>query len=165
MAPNISEVQDPAPDVAEADLLEHAWRYFALHAEQRISVFKFFLAAASLVFAGLAASLQGSGMLLAIGAVLGLILALGAFVFWKLDQRVSTLIKHAARALADLERSFSISSARLFFTEPELTQGAKVMPSAWMGVWTYGSCFRLMFVIVGICGILGSVLCLARLFW
>ena len=34
--------------------LEHAWRYFALHAEQRMTVFNFFVASAGLALTGLA---------------------------------------------------------------------------------------------------------------
>jgi hypothetical protein len=56
--------------------LSHAWRYFELHANQRIKVFNYFVALTSLVFAGLAASIQGRPRLGLLGFVLGLFLML-----------------------------------------------------------------------------------------
>ena len=82
------------------DYRNHAWRYFELHANQRIAVFNFFLVLSGLIAAGLAAAVQAAGLLLVVGAVLGLLLALVSFIFWKLDQRTSFLIKHAEQALA-----------------------------------------------------------------
>ncbi|EKB9382313.1 TPA: hypothetical protein ACID37_006234 [Pseudomonas aeruginosa] len=38
--------------------IEHAWKYFELHAQQRMTVFNFFLAIAGLVAAGIGVGLQ-----------------------------------------------------------------------------------------------------------
>jgi hypothetical protein len=38
----------------EARNLDHAWRYFSLHAEQRMTVFNFYVASAGLALTGLA---------------------------------------------------------------------------------------------------------------
>ena len=45
--------------MSNKDLLEHAWKYFQLHAAQRIAVFNFFVAASGLQTAGLIYSLRG----------------------------------------------------------------------------------------------------------
>jgi hypothetical protein len=82
--------------------LEHAWRYFELHANQRMTVFNFFLVLAGLAAAGLAAAVQGSPRFAVLGIVWGLLLALVSFVFWKLDQRASFFIKLAEAAIAEL---------------------------------------------------------------
>ena len=74
---------------------DHAWRYFELHANQRMTVFNFFLVLVGLVAAGIATSRQGAQTLALLGVFLGLLLAFFSFIFWKLDQRVCFLMKQA----------------------------------------------------------------------
>jgi hypothetical protein len=138
--------------------LEHAWRYFELHASQRMSVFNYFLVLSGVVAAGLAATLQGSQQLSILGAVLGLLLVLVSFVFWKLDQRVSFLMKHAESALTEVEKTLPIDSARLFLLEPSRATQAATGASWWTRHWTYGTCFRLVFGVMGVAGVAGAAL-------
>jgi hypothetical protein len=139
-------------------LLEHTWRYFELHAGQRMAVFNFFLVVSGAAAAGLAATLQGSPRLALVGVALGLLLVLVAFVFWKLDQRVAFLIKHAEAALAEVERSLPEQSARLFLSEPQSTSTARRAAGWWVRQWTYGRAFRFVFWIMGLIGIAGAAL-------
>lgn len=143
--------------------LEHAWRYFELHANQRMSVFNFFLVLAGLVSAGLAAAIQGSPRLAVLGIVLGILLALVSFVFWKLDQRVSFLIKHAEAALAELEALIPNQQGRLFLNERTATSAACSRGSWWARYWTCGRSFRAVFWVMGTFGIAGSILSACRL--
>jgi hypothetical protein len=145
-------------------MLEHTWRYFELHANQRMSVFNFFVVMSSALAAGNAASLQGSAKLAGIGIVLGSLLPLVSFVFWKLDQRVSFLIKHAEAALAEIESSLPTERARLFSLEPASTTTAKNNASRWVRQWSYGCSFRLIFVVMALFG-LSSVFLSALKFW
>jgi ABC-type uncharacterized transport system permease subunit len=68
-------------EASARDMLEHAWRYFALHAGQRMSIFNFFLVLSGIVAAGLAACLQRHGPFQLIGVALGVLLALVSFTF------------------------------------------------------------------------------------
>jgi len=43
------------------DMLDYAWRYFSLHAGQRIAIFNFFVVLSGLSLPGLAACLQRGG--------------------------------------------------------------------------------------------------------
>src|SRR5580704_16155126 len=61
-----------ASELTTQVMLEHAWRYFALHANQRMSLFNFFLVLAGLISAGLAACLQRTGSFQLLGVALGL---------------------------------------------------------------------------------------------
>jgi len=149
-------------DVSGQDMLEHAWRYFALHAEQRMSVFNFFLVLSGLVAAGLAASLQRDRSFQLFGVALGFLLALISFVFWKLDQRTGFLITHAEDAIMQLERQFfTVTAARLIGSERECrataTSGAVITR-----MWTYRSAFRLAFAVMGLVGFGGAILSLCR---
>ena len=145
-------------------LLEHAWRYFELHANQRMSLFNYFLVLSGAVAAGLAATLQGSQRFSSLGVALGLLLALVSFVFWKLDQRVSFLIKHAESALSELEKTIPAESARLFSLEPSRAKTAAEAASWWSRHWTYSKAFRFVFLVLGLFGIAGAVLSLLKCF-
>jgi ABC-type amino acid transport system permease subunit len=70
------DVIDVNPAEQTPALLEHMWRYFELHANQRMTVFNFYLVLSGAIAAGLAATLQGSARLALVGIVLGALLAL-----------------------------------------------------------------------------------------
>src|SRR5690349_3082540 len=83
---------------------DYAWSYFQLHANQRMTSFNFFVVIAALLTTGLARSLENDFKYHFVGVCLGFSLMITAFIFWKLDQRVRHLIKHAEAALKDIER-------------------------------------------------------------
>ena len=139
-------------------MLEHTWRYFELHANQRMSVFNFFVVTSGALAAGIAASLQGTPKLAAIGIVLGILLLLVSFVFWKLDQRVSFLIKHAETALAEIECTLPAQRARLFSLEPVSTTAAASKSGHWARHWSYGKAFRVIFVVMAVFGACSALL-------
>jgi hypothetical protein len=141
---------------------EHAWRYFELHANQRMTVFNFFLVLSGLATAGLATVVQGAGDPRFLGAVLGLLLALVSFVFWKLDQRASFFIKRAEVALAEVEQSFLHPRCRLFLGEPDATRAAMVASSPWRRHWTYGRSFRVVFIAMALFEMVGSAVSVTR---
>lgn len=128
--------------------MEHAWKYFELHAQQRMTVFNFFLAIAGLVAAGIGVGLQQGGKFSALVSLLGCFLSLVAFIFWKLDQRVSFMIKHAEATLCYLE-GVGLSSEVSIFTKEKNNAAGFGSGS----VWTYGKCFRLSFLAVGLIGV------------
>ncbi len=152
----------PSAETVAPQAREHAWKYFELHANQRIAVFNFFLILSGALSAGIAATLQGTQRFSLLGVGLGVILALVAFVFWKLDQRVSFLIKHAERALAQIECAFPDPSVQLFNSAPSKTAAAKESAGFWGRRWTYGQVFRLLFWAMALFGATGAVLCWFR---
>ena len=149
--------KEQAADLAADAMLTHAWRYFELHAHQRMSVFNFFVALSGAVSAGLAAIVQGSAQVSFLGIVLGILLIMVSFVFWKPDQRTSFLIKHAEAALSVLERALPDERARLFLYEPFKTDAA-ASGNWWSRYWTYGESFRIVFLSIGLIGFGGSLL-------
>lgn len=119
----------------EDKALEHAWAYFSLHAAQRITVFNYFVVFAGILCTGLAATMQAPIRLAFVGIALGLLLTALAFLFWKLDERTSFLIKHAEETIKRLEPSL----ATLLTVEVAKTDHAQVND----GLWTYGRSFGL----------------------
>lgn len=151
-----------SPEIAATHAREHAWKYFELHAHQRIAVLNFFLILSGALAAGMAATLQGSERFSSLGVVLGVLLAFVSFLFWKLDQRVSFLIKRAESALSQIEGYFPDEEARLFLREPNETSENKQRSSRWTRQWSYGSVFRVLFCSMALVGVSGSVLCALR---
>ncbi len=127
-----------------------------------MALFNFFLVLASLVSAGLASAILGSQRLAVLGVLLGLLLSLVSFVWWKLDQRVSFLIRNAERAIADLEAVLLTTVAQLFLHEPSLTSELAYKGNGWQNLWTYGKAFRLTFWAIGLFGAGGSIISFTR---
>jgi len=89
-------------DKLKTDMSEHAWRYFILHAEQRLKTFNFYLILCTVLFGGMATLIQNS-IDTRVGIFVSILLSFFSFVFWKLDLRNKQLIKHGENALKHLE--------------------------------------------------------------
>jgi hypothetical protein len=137
---------------------DHAWRYFEIHSGQRMTMFNYFTVFAGLVLAGIGATLQGSPRLSAIGVPLGLLLALLSFVFWKLDQRMSFLVKHSEAAQRLIEEELLPPIARLFQGEAVALAIANTNAASTSKVWTFGRSLRLTFSVMAAVGLTASIL-------
>ena len=143
----------------------YAWGYFELHANQRMSSFKFFITLAVFMATSLGASLLQEFHL--IGALLGALLIVVSFVFCKLDERVRTLIKNSELALKNLEGAFAGSNVQqpcelqLFRFEEMATkkrrEEGRTKLRFWTIYWSYRQCFNLLFWLFGVIGLLGMV--------
>jgi hypothetical protein len=142
--------------------MKHAGKYFEIHAKQRMSVFNFFVIMFGSFSAGLAATFQGPKKYSAVGVVIGIVLMFLAFIFWKLDQRVRFLIKHAEAVLVSAEEQSIPEPQRLFANEVSITAG-KARGPAYFRMWTYGSSFRFVFIIAALIGFAGSFISALRL--
>jgi hypothetical protein len=138
---------------------DHAWRYFEIHAGQRMSMFNFFTVLAGITLAGIGATLQGTPSFSAIGVVLGLLLALLSFVFWKLDQRVAFLVKHAELAHEHAETVLLPPEIRLFCGEPGAHATACQNKPVHRRYWTFGRSLRFTFGAMAAIGLASTVLC------
>ena len=126
----------------------HVWRYFELHAQQRMTVFNFYIAITGLLAAGIGFTLQQGEKYALFTSLMGIFILFISFIFWKLDQRVSMLIKNAELALQDLENQFANEKFKIITKDRnnnKLNLGVR-------SSWTYGHCFRISFVIVGVTG-------------
>lgn len=147
---------------------EYAWEYFKVHAQQRMSLFNFFVVFSSLATTGLVTTLQDKAQAHLVGIALGVLLVLISFVFSKLDQRVAFLIKHAESAVKLIESKFShedsegespfaLVTAEEAFTQ-ERRNRARYWP--WQRHLTYSNCFQLAFWTFGVIGTAGMLLSL-----
>lgn len=87
----------------------YAWGYFALHAEQRMKLFNFFLILSGLILGAFpAVRRMAPGM--KIVALLPVLLAVTAFIFWRLEERTRALVKNGEEALKFLDEQWSVSA-------------------------------------------------------
>jgi hypothetical protein len=103
--------------------------------------------------------------------ILGFLLALFSFVFWKLDLRNKELIKNAEAALKYFENKLGpkdpegeVHVTKLFTyeeVESEKKRTARYF-SLWRKNWSYSDCFSLVFVSFQCVGILGMVVGLIK---
>ncbi len=140
--------------------LSHAWEHFRLHAEQRITVFNFFVATASLLVTGLGYTLQASHEFWPLGVAAGALLFVFSLVFGKLDARVSAIIKSSESVIAAAEtRVFGNQALRTVQREREMTERTH---RGLFGPWTYGRSFRFIFGLMACVGAGGIALSVTR---
>lgn len=130
--------------------LENSWRFFQLHAQQRMTVFNFYLIISGLVAAGLSACVIQMGKLYLVAGYLGLFLSFVSFIFWKLDQRVSLMIKVSEESIMYIEKKLNLPVECIFKEQPENLNGSFFYVRS---PWSYGRCFRLSFFVVGMIGV------------
>jgi hypothetical protein len=144
---------------------ECAWEYFKVHAQQRMSLFNFFVVFSSLATTCMVGTFNEKTRSHLVGIGIGILLMLISFIFWMLDERVRFLIKHAERALKWIESKYDLEDChdcphmlRLFTCEETLTADERP--------FTYSKCFHwtfLAFGVVGLAGIILSASCLSNL--
>lgn len=141
---------------------DHAWRYFDLHAGQRLTMFNYFTVLAGLTLAGIGATLQAAPSFSMIGILLGLLLALLSFVFWKIDQRVAFMVKHAESAHEFAERKLLPPEMRIFCGEPGAHATAVRSSQLHQRPWTFGKSLRFTFGAMAVIGIAAAILSTLR---
>ncbi|HAT1561812.1 hypothetical protein RZP54_21825 [Raoultella ornithinolytica] len=135
-------------------VFEHLWKYFEIHAQQRMTVFNYFIVVAGATITGIGFCIQQGVRYNYFASCLGFFLLILSFMFWKLDQRVSMFVKAAEEALIEHEKKFEINSFKIFTNEKIKTASLEGITSA----WTFGKCFRYTFAIMGYIGFISIFL-------
>jgi hypothetical protein len=145
----------------------HAWQYFTIHAQQRMTSVHFYILFCSLVLGGLLASLKDAPNYKIAGLV-AFVLPLLSIIFWLLDERNRQLVGGAQQALKLLEQESGLEDEqgiphvlKVFSHEDYATDQLQRRTSLGFipGHFTYTLCFRLIFVLFGVVGlVLGVVL-------
>jgi hypothetical protein len=156
----MSRTFDPS---IESEVRNHCWNYFALHAQQRMSAFQFFITLETgIIGAGLFILQSKSQFANSYWAVmLGPLIIILAFVFWKIDQRTKDLIKNAEHSLKEIE-SYFLSTTTIvknlpFCMDSQNSNSISAFPLI-PGRLTYTKSFGTVFAA---CGIFGALFTLA----
>ena len=146
-----------ANNISSDQAVEHAWKYFELHSNQRITLFNYFL----FIMAGLGAAvgivLQASNKFSYVGVFISIFIIIVSIVFWKLDQRTSFLIKQSEQVFKKLERNSSIDIG-IFCNEDANLERANKDKIFTSKIVTYGFLFRSTFLIIGLVGVTGIII-------
>lgn len=139
---------------------KYAWDYFALHAQQRLTTFNFFLVFSTLLTGGLLTTFQREFRVPMLGVVAGILLALLAFVFWRLDRRNRQLIKNAEDGLRHLERAWNPGTEpppfAVFLRDASYVERARKRGWGVNGHWSYSDCFNVAYLAMGLIGLGGA---------
>ncbi|MEM8535794.1 MAG: hypothetical protein AAGF95_33515 [Chloroflexota bacterium] len=151
----------------------YAWDYFQLHSSQRIATFNFYITLSTAILAGIGTALQRNFNLPEMAIVLGILLALISFIFWKIDRRNKMMIKGVEEALKEIEEHVmprgenEIPKMSLFHRDDDAVKELRkpVQVFFWNGHFSYTTCFNWLFWTFGMIGAVGGVLGIIRLFW
>ena len=139
----------------------HAWNYFALHAQQRISVFQYFISIETALITAAFLTLQYKEELEnpLWPIVLGPAIIIFSFVFWKIDQRTRDLIVRAETSLKQIENEICKdlpSNVCLPFSEDPQTKSDSNFSTfpLFPGRLTYSQAFGTIYVISAFFGCL-----------
>lgn len=135
---------------------DYAWKYFSLHADQRLKTFHFYVIISSLLTGAILALSKNIDEPILVTPICYLI-TLFSFVFWRLDARNKFLIKHAEDALKKLEKlqeghSSSFELIHLFTDEESKTSTVtnnKTIVNKILNL-SYSKCFNLVFIGFGV---------------
>lgn len=131
---------------------DHAWNYFNIHAGQRMSVVNFYLLLIGLLTTGFVTTLERNFPGHWLGSILGLVMVVISYVFWKLDARTSFFVKKAEEGLKELEKELP-AGLRIFTIEEAETAASRRR----YRLTTYSDCFRAIFWTFGLLGCLAIV--------
>lgn len=137
------------------ELRDHAWKYFSLHAEQRLKTFNFYLILCTVVAGGVLATMKDAKDP-RIAVPVALLLPFLSVVFWKLDTRNRQLIDHGQRAIMFFEDDPALAApdgtphvTQILLREKHATDRDRP--------WTYRRCFNAVFLIFGLAGIATAI--------
>jgi hypothetical protein len=140
----------------------YLWSYFQLHSSQRLTTVNFFILISTVIITGYWFGIDKFPFL---GIIIGIVLILISFVFWKLDQRNRFIIKNVESALRYLESKNKLQDnsntphmLNIFSYEEKLTSELKSNSVLfWNRHFTYTACFNTIFVIFASLGLLGVI--------
>lgn len=152
------------------EMRDYVWKYFALHADQRIKTFNFYLVLCTLITGGLIALVNDSKSPY-LAALVAFGLTFISFIFWRLDLRNKELIHHSEEALKLLEDDSRLPNEKnvphrlkIFSYEECITTGLKGKRFLWAFPchFRYSTCFNAVFLVLGFAGLVAGGILLFR---
>jgi hypothetical protein len=140
---------------------KYAWDYFQLHSTQRIATFNFFVSIATAISAAAGIAIQVNVNLKLAAILLGFLLCLISFVFWKLDERNRQLIKLGEEALKLIEAHLDPSDdeINLFRRDDQRVRQYRLHSSHlfWRNYYSYSQSFNILFLCFGALGLIAII--------
>ncbi len=136
-------------------IFEHAWRYFEKHSDQRVSFFNFYILIMAASSTALGIILQ-SESLSYFGILLGFFIIITSFIFWKIDQRTSFLIKKSENVLKNIEKNYD-EKYHIFNIEEFELKAINHKKNCFLKYRTYGELFRIIYIFSASIGLISII--------
>jgi hypothetical protein len=141
---------------------DYTWKYFALHADQRIKTFNFYILLTTFAVGGMLTILKDAtdSTRTWLLSPIAFLLAFLSYIFWKLDERNRRLVRHggaALKLLEDLDATLPPNEGnvphllRILTSEEHSTKQLPRHPQADLieAHMTYSQCFNAVFLVIG----------------
>ncbi len=155
----MAEPEETPVEEANKTAMSHSWDYFAFHAQQRQTVFNFYLILIAASVAAYGGTLSKDGTHDHFKAGLGLLVAIVSFLFWRLDKRNAKLIKLAETPLKIFEENLS---ERVGVDIRILAKSDEPKAGAFCYVESFSQIYRLVFCLAGAGGLFVFLLTVKR---
>ena len=143
----------------DTKLLDHAWRHFEFHANQRHSLFNFCVLLFGLVVAAWSQVTTGDEPIPVAGVGLRILLTISSVVFWRMDQRNAYLTKMSEDVLAGAESTAFGGQAVLFNSQKaDALIDKRGLLFIFGRQWSLGQSLRVLFFLMGMAGVLCAFL-------
>lgn len=101
----------------DKEIREQAWKYFELHANQRMTLFNFYITISTALVAGIGVLLNFDKIPTILIITLGILMIVFSLVFWILDNRTRYFIHLAERIIREIEVDYPNKSFRIITIE------------------------------------------------
>ena len=134
---------------------DYAWKYFSLHAAQRLTTFNFYVTISTLII-GAAVTLRKEHVAFRELLPLAVLLAFVSVIFWGLDQRNRQLVKNGEKALKYLDSLWGIGGHEAEVMK--IIECDEFRCKHRIG-WRYSTAFNAIFVVFFASGLILAVFC------
>jgi hypothetical protein len=131
-----------------AEVADFAFKWFQLHADQRLKVFNFFLVIAGICVAGFFTAIQAKNAVAA--SLISIVLIVVCICFKQLDLRTAQLVEIGEDYLREW---LELKNKKLDSANVNLIARADVKRNC----LSYRQVFNLLFIIFGLVGLLGAI--------
>ena len=148
--------ENSSAEGSSREALDHAWRWFELHARQRLQLVNFFLLSGAFLTSAYAVALDAGYP--EVSVAVALIGALTAVYFWLIGERVRLLLKAGECAMKQFERRLAANAGT---EEIKLVERVERPETRWM---KYSTVIRLLHLTLGLGFAVGFFFALAVAF-
>lgn len=132
------------------EIREHAWKYFELHARQRMALFNFYITISTALVAGIGVLSNSADKPIILIITLAILMIIFSVLFWLLDNRSRYFIHLAERVIRKIERDYPKKSFRIITIQEYESDN---MPIVFRYTFALRTIFTL-FMILGVISIL-----------
>lgn len=129
---------------------DQAWKYFEMHAKQRMTLFSFYITISTALVAAIGVLLNKRDINVFLIISLGILMIVLSLVFWILDHRTRYFIHLAEKALRKIEKKYPKKSFKLVMTQE---RESKRMPR----IFRYSFALRVVYVLIMLLGLVSIV--------